>query len=149
MKEPAIVDSTCFIAFDLIDHLNLLPSLFDPVIIPPAVAREFGGQPPWVHVLEPQEPTLTAALRLMLDEGESEVIALACQLPHRPVLDDLRAREVAQRMGLKPIGTVGLLVRAKRAALIAEVKPLLFQLNRKGFYLSDALKKEVLLLAGE
>ncbi len=52
-------------------------------------------------------------------------------------------------MGLKLIGTVGILVRAKRSGLLAEVKPVVQALGKSGFYLSEPLTREVLRLAGE
>lgn len=52
-------------------------------------------------------------------------------------------------MGLKLIGTVGILLRAKRAGLLAEVRPVLQMLSKSGFYLSEPLKAEVLRLASE
>ncbi len=62
---------------------------------------------------------------------------------------DRKARDVAFRMGLKVIGTVGILIRAKRAGLIPWLKPLMNDLADKGFRLSEDLKREALLLAGE
>jgi len=51
-----------------------------------------------------------------LDPGEAEVIALALELETKDVvLDDLDARRFARRSGLLPIGTLGLILAAKRA----------------------------------
>lgn len=47
MKEPVISDSTCLIGLERIGALNILPQLFDPVIILPEVAREFGNKFSW------------------------------------------------------------------------------------------------------
>ena len=41
MKEPVISDST-LIGLERIGELRILPALFDPVMIPPEVEREFG-----------------------------------------------------------------------------------------------------------
>ncbi len=149
MSEPAVADSTCLIALEQIGRLDLLPALFDPILAPPAVERECGGVPQWLTVAAPADSALVAALKMTIDDGEAETIALALEHECRAVLDDLQARAVAQQMGLKLIGTVGILVRAKRAGLLAEVKPVLQDLGNSGFYLSQALMKEVLLLAGE
>jgi predicted nucleic acid-binding protein len=85
----------------------------------------------------------------MVDDGEAEAIALAAERQLRIVLDDRKARDVAFRMGLKVIGTVGILVRAKRTGLIPWLKPLMNELADNGFRLSEDLKREALLLAGE
>jgi predicted nucleic acid-binding protein len=85
----------------------------------------------------------------MVDDGEAEAIALAVERNWKIVLDDRRARDLAQRMGLKMIGTVGILVRAKRSGLLPWISPLLNELTDKGFHLSEDLKREALRLVGE
>lgn len=47
------------------------------------------------------------------------------------------------------IGTVGMLVRAKRLGIIASLKTLLDELEAHAFYISEALKDEALHLANE
>lgn len=115
MKEPAVVDSTCLIGLDQIGRLDLLPKLFEPVHAPPEVERESGLAPEWLKIENPSNPDLVSALKVMVDDGEAEAIALAAERKWRIVLDDRQARDLAQRMGLKVIGTVGILIRAKRA----------------------------------
>ncbi len=43
MKESVVSDSTCLIGLERIGELNILPALFDPMMIPPEVEREFGS----------------------------------------------------------------------------------------------------------
>jgi predicted nucleic acid-binding protein len=148
LKEPVVVDSTCLIGLDLIGRLEILPHLYDPSLAPPEVLREFGVSPQWLRVETPTS-NLVAALKVMVDGGEAEAIALAAERQMRIILDDRRAREVAGRMNLKVIGTVGILIRAKRAGHLTWVSPLLNELTEKGFYLSQDLKREALRLAGE
>jgi predicted nucleic acid-binding protein len=57
---------------------------------------------------------------------------------------------MAKRLGLSPIGVLGLLVRAKQRGLVTLVQPLLDQLeNDLGFFISRSLRSEILRLAGE
>ena len=149
MKEPVVVDSTCLISLHRIDQIRLIPELFEPILAPPAVCREFGETPDWLHVSEPSEPSAVSALKLVLDEGEAEAIALAQKARHRVVLDDRKARSVASDLGLRLTGTVGILLRAKRHGLIPAILPLIQDLEENGFYLSQALRTEALALAGE
>lgn len=149
MREPAVLDSTCLIGLDQVGRLELLPNLFDPVLIPLEVEREAGISAPWLKIEAPSNMALVSALKAMVDDGEAEAIALAAEKQWRIVLDDRRARDLALRMGLKVIGTVGVLVRAKRSGLLPWIKPVLNELTEKGFRLSDTLKREALLLAGE
>jgi predicted nucleic acid-binding protein len=117
-------------------------------VAPPEVERESGISPQWLRIEAPN-PVLATALQANVDDGEAEAIALATERQWRIVLDDRKARDLAHHMGLKVIGTVGVLVRAKRLGLIAWIKPLLDDLSRNGFHLSENLKREALLLVGE
>jgi len=57
--------------------------------------------------------------RSSIDYGEAEVIALALEKKTDLVLlDEKEAREVAERLGFRVLGTVGLLIWAKREGLI-------------------------------
>jgi len=94
--------------------------------------------------------SLLKALRTQLDEGESAVIALAAELENSVlVLDDKKARRIGREMGLRVVGTVGLLLRAKRENMVPEVKSLLERLVEGGFRLSRELHREALRVAGE
>ena len=114
MKPFIISDSACLIGLERIQALDLLPGLFDPIVIPPEVQREFGTALPWLHVEPPSNIGLIASLKLMVDDGEAEAIALAYEKGWRIILDDRHARKIAARLGVAMIGTVGILVKAKR-----------------------------------
>lgn len=146
-----VTDSTALIGLERIQRLDLLPAVFPRVTAPPAVAGEFGQRPGWLAVPGPVDvPKALRVLRNRLDRGETEVIALALTLPDCAVLlDERRGRQVARRMGLETIGTLGLLLLAKQRGLVPVVEPLLDALASAGFYFSDALREEVLRQADE
>jgi len=52
-------------------------------------------------------------------------------------------------MGLRVIGTVGILILAKQRGILSTVKPVLQNLDDTGFYISEALKDEALHIAEE
>lgn len=79
MKEPVVADSACLIALEQIDSLDILPDLFEPILIPPAVDREIGIARGWLTVERPANAPLVNSLRLTLDVGEAEAIALAAE----------------------------------------------------------------------
>jgi predicted nucleic acid-binding protein len=54
-------------------------------------------------------------------------------------LDDLKARKVAENLGLKITGTVGILLKAESLALIDSAYDKAKELRDKGFYISDRL----------
>lgn len=144
-----------------LELLYLLPALTERVIVPPAVVEELsvgralGVNLPdlatlnWVTVRRPvSEPALP--LVTDLGPGETEVLMLALELHEAVVvLDDALARRVAETLGLRLTGTLGLLLDAKRAGLIAAVGRLLDQLEALRFRLAVHTRAAVIKLAGE
>lgn len=149
MKQPIVVDSTCLIGLERIERLDLLAELFDPVVIPPEVAREFGISIEWLKVEGITDESLVTSLTLLVDRGEAEAIVLAEERDSRVLLDDRKARSVAKQRGLSVIGTVGVLILAKQQSLIPTLRPILAQLEEQGFYLSAELQEEALRLVNE
>jgi len=149
VSEPIVTDSTALIGLERIGRLDVLPALFEPILIPPAVQREFGIVLPWLLVEDPADTGLASTLKMLIDVGEAEAIALAYKRGYQIILDDRQARTVARNLGLSFIGTVGVLVKAKFAGAIPTLKPLLDGLELNGFYLNSALKTEALNLVGE
>lgn len=149
MNERVVTDSTCLIGLERLGRLELLPAIFATVLAPPMVAAEFGRPPSWLVIVTPTNRPLVASLRLVMDGGEAEAFALAAEKACRIVLDDRKARRVAQEIGVLVIGTVGLLLKAKERGLLATVRPEIDALERNGFYLGPELKREALRLAGE
>ena len=126
-------------------------SFLGEVLVPPAVAREFGESlPGWIAVKHPKDDPLVSALSKLLGDGESEAIALAIELnADFLILDDLKARKIAKDMGIKVIGTAGVLLLAKKRGIVNEVKPLLMALVDRGFRISNDVIEVILKAAGE
>jgi len=100
-------------------------------------------------MLSPGNDGTISALKLIVDAGEAEAIALAHELGCRIILDDRKACMVAQRLGVPITGTVGLLLRAKQTGVISSLFPLLDALDAHHFHISRALRTEALRLASE
>lgn len=149
MKEAVVSDSTCLIGLERIGELNILPALFDPIIIPLEVEREFGAKFSWLQTENLTSNLLVAALRLVVDSGEAEAIALASVKGCLLISDDKQARAAAKRLGVAVIGTVGVLVRAKQNGVVTAIKPILDDLELNNFFISRALREEALKLVGE
>nr|BAL57698.1 hypothetical conserved protein [uncultured Acetothermia bacterium]BAL59382.1 hypothetical conserved protein [Candidatus Acetothermum autotrophicum] len=149
MKEPVVTNSTCLISLERIGQLDLLPALFEPVFIPPKVQEEFGSMRAWLVEQAPQNAALVMALKQLVDVGEAEAIALAFEQKTTLVLDDRKARQVAKRLGVRIIGTVGILVRAKKQGILASIRPQLEALKNVGFRITPELEQEALRLANE
>ena len=106
---------------------------------------------PWVECHRIENRSLVLALSQDLDAGESETIALGLEIGATLVLMDERdGRHRAQRMGLRTMGVVGVLLRAKERGLLLAVRPSLDALrSHAGFWLSDAVYRQALSVANE
>jgi predicted nucleic acid-binding protein len=136
-----VSDTSPIRALGHLDHLNLLASLFREVIVPPAVVVELEqprprfapvvvGSFPFIHVRSPQDRVAVDQLRQTLGPGEAEAIILAEELHAEAILiDEAAGRAVAVQRGLRPIGVLGTLLRAKRRGLVPAVSPLLDRLQ--------------------
>lgn len=149
MKEPVVSDSTCLIGLERIGKLDILPSLFEPIMIPPEVEHEFGSKFSWLQTENIINASLVAALQLAVDAGEAEAIALASEKGCLLISDDKQARAAAKKLGVKVIGTIGVLVRAKQNGVISAIKPILDELDLNSFFINRALREEALKLVGE
>jgi hypothetical protein len=86
----------------------------------------------------------------VLGRGESEAVGLALEInADLIILDDRPARRLALGLGIRVVGTMGILVRAKQARLVPTVGPLVQNLLELGFRLSPAMRERVLRDAGE
>ena len=146
-----------------IDRLELLPALYQQVIIPSAVYNELIASKrdlpaaidlatePWLTVATPKDEARVLKLREDLDPGEAEAIVLAIER-HAGLLlvDERRARRIATAAGLAVTGLLGVLARAKRAGVIPFAKPLLDELiDSAHFWIGAELYREVLTELGE
>ncbi len=104
----------------------------------------------WLNIVNPHNEALVNALLDILDEGEAYAIALAREIDADLVLlDEKEARRVAKRLKLKVMGTLGILILAKRKGYLNLVKPLIDKLKEMGFRLSDKVVMNTLRLVGE
>ena len=157
-----VSDTTPISELAKVDHLDLLPKLFGKVVIPQGVFDELQvGEHPaaklvqnlsWLEVVTVDNQQLVRELQqsFKLDLGESEAIALAEELSASQLLIDERAaRKVAMARKLPLIGTVGILLLAKRRGLLDSVKNVLDEMQAQGMRISDRLYVHVLTLAQE
>jgi predicted nucleic acid-binding protein len=146
------------IALAQIDQFDLLRRLFGNLLIPPAVRAEIQDEisatalaaAAWITI-QPVRNTLAAELlRQELDAGESDAILLAQETGADLILlDDRAATRKARALGLRVIGTLGVLLLGKRARHLSALKPLLDNLRERDFRMSAALYDQVLRDAGE
>jgi predicted nucleic acid-binding protein len=133
-----LCNASPLMALGKLNRLDLLAGLFDEVRLPRAVydevvtqglsrgapdaliVRLFWQRQQWPIVDVPQALLTAYAPPVVLDPGETEVLALAQSLGDPLVLlDDEIARAEARRLNLRLCGTLGILVRAHRGGLIS------------------------------
>ncbi len=145
-----------------IQRSQLLKDLFDQIVIPRAVFDEVvlrgAGEPGAEETRNARgietrlvvDDLSVAVLRESLGAGESEAIVLAQELgADLLLLDDALARRKAERLGLKVMGTLGVLLLAKEAGLLDAVKPALAELQQTDFRASGRVYDEIRAKADE
>ena len=160
------------IALARIGQLNLLPRLFGKLLLTDLVASELtdGGvsadtavlqkafAADWLEIIKTSDQDLLQCCDWVnlhqIDMGEASALVLATTHVALGddvliILDDERGRQAAQHASLSVLGTAGLLILAKNAKMIIEVKPLLMTLQAEHYFLSERLLKAVLQLANE
>ncbi len=155
MARPSVIaDASTLISLGWVDQLQVLPALFERIVVPPAVAavatRRAAHLPAWVIVREPSRPLDPRVVDAHLGAGETEVLSLGLELEGAwLILDDARARALARELGLRLFGTAAVLVDAKRAGLLARVRPVLDALLARGFRLDRKVYDRILESADE
>jgi predicted nucleic acid-binding protein len=139
-------------------QLELLRRLYVEVVVPRIVFEEVTiagagltgaaevAAASWLQVVDHDaDPALSARL----DPGEAAAIPLALELGAVLLVDDGEARMVATEFGLSVIGSLGVLLAAKRAGYLGELGPVLDRMVTLGMFVGPALRARILVLAGE
>jgi len=87
---------------------------------------------------------------MQIDRGESSAIALALETPDSTIiLDDYKARKIADQLGLIFTGTIGVIIKAKLNGIILSIKPILEKIKQTDFRLSADIELQALKEAKE
>jgi predicted nucleic acid-binding protein len=151
MPEIIISDTSCLIVLSKINELEILKKLYSEVIVTEEVVNEFViPLPDWFLIKSPKDKTKQQILEIQIDKGEASSIALALEYKECTlILDDSKARKVAETLGLKITGTIGILIKAKQQKFFPLLKPILDKIKNSGFHLSKNLETSALKEAGE
>jgi len=150
-----VADASPFVVLVAIGHVDVLPTLFREVLIPPAVASELASSkrptevrafiatpPPWLRILAPSSTETIPGL----DAGETAAIALAAEVQAgRLIIDEYRGRKTATESGLRVVGTVGALELAAEMGFI-DLKEAFERVKQTDFWISPTLLDERLAL---
>jgi predicted nucleic acid-binding protein len=146
--ETWILNASPIITLAKAGYLSLFDELPSTFLVPGAVVREILNGPvsdPARKALEsgwgrPASPNKVSSLILEwgLGEGETEVLALALEVPNCSViLDDRAARKCAMALKIPLLGTVGIVLGAKRKGLIPLAVPVLKALLSAGLRIDE------------
>ncbi len=151
MQKIIISDTSCIVQLDLVGELEILRKLFGHITVTPEIKEEFhGALPDWFSIKIPQNKIYQKILEASVDKGEASVIALAVEEDNALlVIDDLKGRRLAEQLGIKIIGTLGIVVDAKLQGHLASVKNCINEFKRTGFRISIELEAAILKKAGE
>lgn len=155
----AIADSSALIALATCSALEILVALYKEVYVPRSVYEEV-SQPDKPHTVilsqflhnrvvdvDKKKMLITVG---GLGQGEIEAMTLYLQLEADQLLiDDRRARRVAEANNISCIGALGMLLFAKHNNLITAITPFVEQLRHSPLHYSEALLTRVQQLAGE
>jgi len=146
-----IADTSCLIALSKIEAIELLKELYEEVYITEEIALEFGESlPEWVRIENVKNKKYQQLLDLYLDLGEASAIALALEkVDVLLILDDLKGRKEAEKLGFRITGTLGVLFKAKKTGLITELKSYIEKLKAVGFRLSPKIEEDILRKSNE
>ncbi|HRP58505.1 DUF3368 domain-containing protein, partial [Agriterribacter sp.] len=106
--------------------------------------------PKWVEILSVADMSKQQLLELQIEKGESSAIALALETPNSTIiLDDHKARKIANQLGLAYTGTIGVIVKAKLKGIIPSIKPIIEKIKRTNFRISVEIEIQALKQANE
>jgi len=139
----------------VIGHIDILPPLFDRVLIPAAVQQELTHRrtpglvrswmenaPAWLEVHPQIESADSPADGL--DVGEQQAISLALRVAAQYILmDDEEGRHAATRHRFTVVGTVGILQRAANRGLL-DFASAFSKLTGTNFRMSPAFRRAIL-----
>jgi len=152
-----VSNTTPILSLYKIGKLNLLQSLFSQVTVPMAVYDEIAvagkgkqghdelDKAEYIRIKDVKDIFAANLLRSQLDHGEAEAIVLARELKASILLlDEKKARRIAQENAQSVIGTLGILQIAKNRGLIPDIKTLLDDLIANGIWIDRSLYSFVL-----
>ena len=151
-------NTTPLFAFAALGRFDLLHQIHGELNIVEAVVRECrAGGPvtvpvldtlPWIHIIP--APATPDPRFFMLDAGERDTLSSALQLKAELVLIDERlGRNIAEYHGLRVVGALGTLLKARKMGLIAAFFPVVRKLQNAGFWYHEPLVRRLADLVGE
>lgn len=153
-----IADTGAIISLGIAGQIELIEKIFNKFYIADAVWNELQTYQhpeftPWTfdilqeHVVKVQSANY---LSVVMDYGEAESVILYKELNADFLLiDDNKARTIAESLDVNCIGSIGLLIKGKQKGFLQELKPIFQILLSNNRFFSKSLLNDVLVQTGE
>ena len=161
MSSPVVVNASPLIFLSHAGLIDLLRMERESVFVPQPVVAEIRRRghydptvvtlntTPWLEEVKPFTPA-PRVQAWRLGPGETAVLSWAlANSGSTAVVDDRAARRCAEALGISLIGTLGLVLRAKRRGYLPAARPAVDRLLAAGLYLSERVLSQALSLVGE
>jgi predicted nucleic acid-binding protein len=152
-----VADTSPLISLAVIDKLDILDKFFPKLYLPAAVWQEISAYAERLNI--PQIKRYKTRVRNIknaeasisfMDRGEAEAIVLCREMKaDYLLLDDKKARLIAETLGFSCVGTLAVLLKAKKEKLISNLRPLFRKLLKNKRYYSVELLNALLMEHGE
>ncbi len=151
MQKIIISDTSCLITLDKINQLIILKNLFKIITVTSVIAEEFGQSlPDFIEIQNPSQKMFQSILQMNIDAGEASAITLALEYKDPLIIvDDIKARKIAEELKLNITGTLGILIQGKKKGFIKDLTTVLKDLTKTNFRLTDELIQHALKMTGE
>jgi len=145
-----VSDSTTLIILCDMKKMAFLSNLFSKIIIPQSVYQEISAKekrvlPDFMEIRQVHPSEKLETLKMLLDAGESEAIALATELNMPLIIDEKKGRKIALNEGITIIGLLGIVyLNIKKGFIsIEEAKRFLDDAVANRYRISKALVAEM------
>lgn len=151
MQKTILSDTGCLIFLEKIGELELLHRVFGEILVTRDAADEYESSlPEWISVRNPADKNYQKILAASVDKSQASTLALAVELDDcLLMIDDLKGRNLADALGVRTTGTLGLILHAKRSGLIEAISPIVAKIKQTDFRLPGRLESKILATAGE
>jgi predicted nucleic acid-binding protein len=155
MSDRWVLNASPLIVFGKIGRLDLFSQLVEEIVVPRGVAQEILAGPEndsarlaiegnMFQLVDVQEPTPELAA-WDLGLGETAVLSFALEHPDwTAILDDGAARKCAITFGVKVMGSLAIVILAKKRGLIPQAKQILHTMQEVGLRLDERTIRQVL-----
>lgn len=160
INQLLVADTSPLLALARLDFLTLLSQLFSSVCVTQTVIAECLAKPESSDALRIKEALADGRLIIVddpvvrtslkhLDVGEMSALEYAIQHSATILIDERAGRLAAKAHHLNVVGTLGILLLAKRKGVLLGIKPKIYELRDSGYFISETLIASVLELANE